>query len=224
VKIGDSSQHQALPQYFHIPIMDVSVYRAGGMPITSFSAFLYANNFALRAVTRSCTTPTASESLIHFGMVDQQTVQGTSAGGTITNSSREFSVTFICPYRTYDSISFFVDPVYGRADGVYGDTGVMKIAQGVGLATGVGVRLEHKLNNYSFMNVMYRTNPPYNTEFGANYGKYEIFRTYWYEDQADINTPPQNRVVQFRASLVRLPESVTAGQIKSAALIHIRYN
>jgi len=224
VKIADSNQHQVLPQSFNIPIMNVFVYRFNGALVASFSPRLLINSFASSVVVRSCATPTASESLIHLGQFNQQTIQGTPVGGTIANSGRDFSVTFSCPEDLYKVISFFVEPVYGKADGTYGDAGVMKIAQGVGMAAGVGVRLK-----YGGENVVYRTNPSYNAEFGSDYGKYQIFNSFWgapYPSMPpdDPDFPLKQRVIQFNASLVRLNEPVVAGQIKAAARIHIIYN
>jgi len=80
-------------------------------------------NFDSRTAT-TCATPTASESIIHFGRLTQQQVQATAAGGVI--ATRNFSMNFSCPLKSNSyqhlAVSFFVDPVYGKADGVYGNS------------------------------------------------------------------------------------------------------
>jgi len=89
-------------------------------------------NFDSRATT--CATPTASESIINFGMLTQQQVQATAVGDVI--ATRDFVMNFSCSKTSsHKAVSFFVDPVYGKADGVYGNSGVMNIAPGVGMAT-----------------------------------------------------------------------------------------
>jgi len=218
VKIGDSSQHAVLPQAFSAPLFSVALYGASGIPEATHTAVLNITDFSSQVLTRTCTTPQASESTIYFGMLNQQDIQWMVPG--TTTAQREFTVTFTCPYGMYSPVSFFVEPMYGESSQY---PGTMNIAAGAGMAQGVGVKLE-KFNGYSWGVVVYRTDPLSNTGFAEDSGKYVLQD---FGSSLPINTipePPRQQVIQFRASLIRLNDPVVAGQIKAAALIHIRYN
>jgi len=209
VKIGEPDQG-TLPNDLNLTLTKFDVRDNYGQLEITYSLDIFITNFSSTLKIASCTTPMASESIIYLGTVNEQAVQAAVAGDAIT-TEREFSLNLSCPENLYSEISFFVEPMYGKADGDYGNSGgVMKIAQGTGMATGVGVRLRLKSHGTGniWRNVVYRTDPPYNTEFREPYGKYRYI----------------DGRFRFRASLVRLPEPVAVGQIKAAALIHIRYN
>jgi len=223
VKIGNSSQHAALPQNFTAPLFSYSVYNqnAPTMPVASLTVSWSITNFSTRVITRTCTTPTASESVIYLGTFGQQQIQQMAPGAT--TAQREFTLTFTCPPAGYQTISFFVEPMHGEIAG-YGD-GVMGIAQGNGMAKGVGVYLEeHGIRQANtWQPVIYRTDSSPNEVFSRKYWLYKNY-AFFYHNIDPLTDPPQQQVVQFRASLIRLNEPVVAGQVKAAALIHIRYN
>jgi len=207
VKINNPGGQVPLPGNFDLNFMNLNITK--GSEFSNISIIHNITAFESRVHVRTCATPMASESVIYFGQWFTQDVQNTAAGNAIT--TRNFSLNFSCP-SGYQTISFFVEPMHGKADGDYGEQGVMKIAQGAGMATGVGVRLEWRRSSWGaqFENVVYRTNPPYNAQYGDAHGKYYL--------------GSGGTTYTFRASLVRLPEPVAPGQIKAAALIHIRYN
>jgi len=210
VKIGNRIQGAQLPANFTVPLKKYHFYWNGVLQHNSEIRLEVINFDTDSAVSPSCTTPTASESTIYLGMFNQQAIQQLPAGTEVPLSARQFHFTFDCPVSTWQAISFFVEPMHGKADGAYGDMGVMNIAQGTGMAAGIGVRLQlNTVETGGWRDVVYRTSPPYNTEYGVQYGKYRIGNT--------LQVP-------FRASLIRLPEPVVAGQVKAAALIHVRYN
>jgi len=234
VKIGNSSQHATLPQNFTITLASFYLYLQSEPSIPAFTAAATwsISGFAAKVVTRTCTTPTASESLIDFGYPNQGTIQSMWAWTKFLE--REFSFTFVCPRKAYDSISFLVEPRYG-IEPAY--PGTMSIAQGGGMAKGVGVHLFVDVSDSSspaWVNVVYRTNPLSNDGNGAiTHGKYRLFASrikysglpkdeYYYLINGE--EPTIQRTVRFKASLIRLPGPVQPGQIKAAALIHIRYN
>jgi len=228
VKIGNSNQHAALPQNFTVPLIGVSFFDWGS-PSTAVGTVVFSvsvTDFSSRVVTRTCTTPTASESIINFGYIGYQVVQDAYLGEPIIH--KEFNLTFVCPMGSYNDgrgISFFVEPMYGVFDefnsggAVMGRT--MKIAQGSGMAQGVGIKLGVKFRySSSWSDLMFRLEAFSNA--GIN-GKYDVyyFSEYSYSNK---NLPTYDVVVPFRASLVRINEPVVSGQIKAVALIHIRYN
>jgi len=222
VKIGDASQHEALPQDFTTAPLFGASFRVDGVTKASWTISLSVTNFASRVAARTCTTPIASESVIDFGLLNYQQIQQMTPGQGGT--PREFQFTFTCPHGAYERISFFVEPKHGTV-AQSGYTGVMKIAQGAGMAQGVGVRLEEYgfRSSGSWLPVIYRADPLSNAGDGVNAGKYPLVGSRITVDNP-LTEPPKPYVLQFRASLVRLPEPVVGGQIKAAALIHIRYN
>jgi len=226
VKIGNSSQHAVLPQNFTAPLLQASVYNqaAPATPVVSPVISWSIAGFASRVITRTCTTPSASESTLYLGTFNQQEIQALAPGAT--TPPREFTLTFTCPYMAYESISFFVEPMHG----VYAPFfGAMNIAQGPGMAKGVGVYLEEYglYETNAWWPVRYRSDTSPNFGFGAGTGKYLLSTVSRANSPFVIDPlpePPRQQVVQFRASLIRLNEPVVAGQVKAAALIHIRYN
>jgi len=223
VKIGNSvGQHEALPQNFTVPLIGLVYYYTSNpsIQIGSVTLSLNAVGFASRVVTRTCATPTASESIINFGSVNQQQVQTTGIFQAVVQ--REFTLTFNCPYAPYGrfGISFFVEPMYGLVN-----NRIMRIAQGTGMAQGVGIRLRAITYNGSAYehDVVYREDPLDNTGC-RHFSCGKIVLSEWLWDGQ--GSPPMSGqlVVSFKASLIRLNEPVVAGQIKAAALIHIRYN
>jgi len=134
-------------------------------------------------------------------------------------AQRNITMTFVCPNKRYNEISFLVEAVYG----VHANySGTMKIATGVGMATGVGVHLL-----LDGTNVIYRNPFVYNEMGIDSNGKYPIYHiggyipsNYYY----DPSEPTLQKFVNLTASLIRLPEPLQAGQIKAAAIFHIRYN
>jgi len=226
VKIGTTSQHAVLPQNFTTPLLQASVYNqaAPATPVVSPVISWSITGFASRVITRTCTTPSASESTLYLGTFNQQEIQALAPGAT--TPPREFTLTFTCPYATYQTISFFVEPMHGVD--VF-NAGTMNIAQGPGMAKGVGVYLEEYglREANTWWPVTYRNDTSPNFGFGALTGKY-LLATFSREnsffDIDPLPEPPRQQVVQFRASLIRLNEPVVAGQVKAAALIHIRYN
>jgi len=223
VKIGNSSQHAVLPQNFTAPLFSYSVYNqnAPTTPAASLTVSWSITNFSSRVITRTCTTPTASESVIYLGTFGQQQIQQMAPG--TTTAQREFTLTFTCPPAGYQNISFFVEPMHGEIAG-YGE-GVMGIAQGNGMAKGVGVYLEEygMRQANTWQPVIYRTDSSPIAVFAGKYWLYSNY-AFSYHNIDPLTDPPQQQVVQFRASLIRLNEPVVAGQVKAAALIHIRYN
>jgi len=138
----------------------------------------------------------------------------------------DFNFTFECPHAGYNFVSFFVESVYGvnymlGFDGWYGN---LRLAQGSGMARGVGVRLRIK-DNGLWKNVVYRQDMPIHSPVGAEGGNYLLYR----QDSSN-NVDPLTETafhpheINFRASLIRLSGSVVVGQIKAAAIIHILYN
>jgi len=89
------------------------------------------------------------------------------------------------------------------------------------MAKGVAVNLEE----YGFAVNQWRP-VAYNSYplLGPGAGKYLLANFYSQEAIDPLPEPPRQQVVRFRASLIRLNEPVVAGQVKAAALIHIRYN
>jgi len=232
VKIGNSSQHARLPQNVSIPLFQVAMYNkppfgwtAVGTAAASITMAWNVTGFSSWVIRRTCTTPQASQSLIDFGHF---TVEDWQVPAGSKKAQREFTLTFNCPGAGYEYISFFVEPKYGMAAGTYGNNGVMKIATGAGMARGVGVKLEvchtpYTICSVDYEPVVYRTDL---TSVEQRKGKYflEMFR---FSDGIPIDPrtyPFKQQQVKFRASLIRLPEPLVAGQIKAAALIHIRYN
>jgi len=242
VKIGNSSQHTTLPQNFTATLFSVSIYIQSNptIPAVTFSNSWSISNFAANVRVRTCATPTASESLIDLGHYQQGDIQSKAAGTVL--AQREFTFTFVCPRKRYDSISFLVEPRYGISPMNSAYPGTMNIASGTGMAQGVGVQLFVRAppNGYQwhlavFMPVIYRTDPLSNAGgyIASISGKYPLFQSINSENEilgdqtyslADDDPPTIQRVVNFRANLIRLPGPLQPGQIKAAALIHIRYN
>jgi len=103
--------------------------------------------------------------------------------------------------------------------------GNLRLAQGSGMARGVGVRLRIK-DDGLWKNVVYRQDMPMpNSPVGAEGGNYLLYR----QDSSN-NVDPLTETafhpheINFRASLIRLDQTVVVGQIKAAAIIHILYN
>jgi len=239
VKIGNPSQHTTLPQNFTVTLFSISLYTqsAPTIPAATFGNTWYISNFAANVRVRTCATPTASESFIDLGHYQQGNIQSKAAGTVL--AQREFTFTFVCPRKRYDSISFLVEPMYG-IEPAY--PGTMNIASGTGMAQGVGVQLfvrappdSYQWPHAVFIPVIYRTDPLSNagSHLPSISGKYPLFQSINSEntilgDQTysltDDDPPTIQRVVNFRANLIRLPGPLQPGQIKAAALIHIRYN
>jgi len=242
IKIGNSSQHSTLPQNLAVTLyrQTALLQSAPSVPIATQEISWSITSFSANVRVRTCATPTASESTIDFGMYQQGQVQFMSAGTAF--AQREFTFTFVCPRKVYSSISFVVQPVYG-IEPAY--PGTMRVAQGSGMAQGVGVQLHVKqpipsnpLNwdNTAFYPVAYKMGDmQYNTDIYAYYnGVYSLFLSL--PDSINAWKPSEGyhlqsgedatieRVVNFKANLIRLPGSVQPGQIKALALIHIRYN
>jgi len=227
VKIGNISRRAPSQWNSQVPLIQVGVYNGRPFPASARSLVAsfgvtwdISNFFPSRVITRACTTPAASESVIDFGRFDLSDLQ--VAAGTV-KAQREFTLTFTCKDAGYENISFFVEPRYGKAAGADGNNGVMRIAQGAGMARGVGVKLElmeHEGGSRwsGYKPVIYRTDSSPRNQME---GKYLLPYSY---DRNPINQPFRQTQVKFRASLIRLPEPLAVGQIKAAALIHIRYN
>jgi len=241
VKIGDSSQHATLPQNFTATLFSYSIYTKFGesgtpIPGITLNSTFSISEFSTNVVTRTCATPAASESTIYFDTHQQSNIQSMLAGTAF--AQRDFTFTFVCPRKRYDSISFLVEPMYG-IEPAY--PGTMKIASGTGMARGVGVQLFVQApktlnsNEWSISNLapaIYRSDPLSNDGIGPANGKYPLFHSYVggasYNDTSywliNDEAPTIQRTVNFKANLIRLPGQVQPGQIKAAALIHIRYN
>jgi len=213
-KIGSGTQHATLPQNFstylnHFYAVDKN---AQGAPFGTHQFNWQVTNFASRVAVRTCETPSASESLIHFGTVYEQDL---NAPGLVVATQRDFTLTFTCPYAAYNNIWFYVEPTHGVANAA---DGVMGIASGSGMAQGVGVQLlledtVDSSNGYAAL------------KYGANNrNRLPVFTVGddWRFVDA-LTTPPRQQVVKFKAALYRLNEPLVAGQIKASALIHIRY-
>jgi len=239
VKIGNSSQHTTAPQNFTVTILSISFYSddAPSVPASTIVSQIQVTNFAANVQVRTCTTPTASQSLIDFGHYNQGSLQS-MAPGTVF-SQQNFTFTFVCPRKQYDTISFLVEPVYG-IESAY--PGTMRIAQGIGMASGVGVQLflKHLRGGWSwddplnFHPVIYISDPLSNSDLASHtgypFGKYKLFWSqpngtgqYSYEI-IDGEPSTIQQTVSFKANLIRLPGPLQPGRIKAAALIHIRYN
>jgi len=113
------------------------------------------------------------------------------------------------------------------------------MAQGVGVQLHVEKPLSSKAwdwDNTSFYPVAYKMGDmQYNTDIYAYHsGVYSLFLSL--PDSINAWKPSEGyhlqsgedatieRVVNFKANLIRLPGPVQPGQIKALALIHIRYN
>jgi len=219
VKIGNSSESTMLPQNFTTSLFGYSLLNQGNLiPVSSIEMLWNIGDFSSRVLTRTCTTPTASQSIIYLGNFSTAEI-GAMTRGT-EKPPHEFNFTFDCPRAGYQAVSFFVEMVYPPSYG--GFSGVMGIANGDGMAKGVGIRLQIKQFN-QWRNVIFIKKE--NELLNYDYGRYVLYRLAPnnYIDPL-IETALHPHVISFRASLIRLNESVSAGQIKAAALIHIRYN
>jgi len=239
VKIGNSSQHATLPQNFSVTLFSFSLHTqsAPTIPVLTINHTWSISNFAANVKVRTCTTPTASESLINLGHYQQGDIQSKAAGTVL--AQRDFTFTFVCPRKRYKSISFLVEPMYGISPMNSTYPGTMNIAPGAGMAQGVGVQLWVRVppdnspfwNNPSWRSVVYRTDPLSNAGgYMSAAGKYPLFLSFVsgnnetsYYLEGD-ESPTIQRTVNFQARLIRLPGALQPGQIKAAALIHIRYN
>jgi len=210
---GTSHNGVPLPQNFSTNL--TRVYLASrAAPTAALAQHLFVwnvTNFSSRVGTRSCTTPLASESLIHFGTVYEQDL---NAPGPVAASQREFTLTFECPYAAYHTIWFYVEPTHGVVDAA---NGVMGIATGSGMAQGVGVQL-----------LLEDTVNPSNGYAALQYGSLNRLPTFTvsFSDVYVIDAlaiPPRQQVVRLKAALYRLPQSLVPGQVKASALVHIRY-
>jgi len=173
-------------------------------------------NFSSRVGVRTCATPSASESIIHFGTLYEQDLN-TLPVGPVAVTQREFSLTFTCPYAAYDNIWFYVEPMHGVTNAA---DGVMGIASGTGMAQGVGVQL-----------LLEDTVDSSNGYAALKYGPTSLnWLPTFTVSRADIvvpvdplAVPSRQQVVKFKAALYRLNEPLVVGQVKASALIHIRY-
>jgi len=237
VKIGDASQHGTLPQNFTTPIATFYIANQSNpsLAIASASFSIYATNFSSRVQQRTCTTPSASESTIYFSTIYENEVSNKPPGTQL--AVRDFTITFNCPFSSYYNIGFWVEPVYGliasnnNAAGNHGtlpySLGTMKIASGAGMAEGVGIQLSVISPNGSVRdppNVI--VSPSEQNHMRILYGEnhfYNIFPILTH-GWTDADAPTWGIQRKFRAKLIRLDGPLTAGQIKAAAIIHIRYN
>jgi len=238
VKIGDASQHGTLPQSFTTPVITFFIAnRSNPSHQIATAAFsFYATDFSSRVVQSTCTTPSASESVIYFGTIFANAVPN-SPGATI--AERDFTVAFHCPHNDYYLVSFWVEPIYGlvadntNSAGSYYPApyslGTMNIASGPGMAKGVGVQLS--INSLPSMNYPDSYSYSYDSDNSYKYrvlygpGKlYHISHSPRYYPTTNPGQVVHSRTYYFRARLIRLNEPLVAGQIKAAALIHIRYN
>jgi len=221
IKIGNPSG--PLPAAVTAPLFTFQLYERNGnsqnlIRTTNFSWSI--SNFPSRVLTRTCTTPTASQSLIYLGTFTPGEITAMYTGQE--KQAHDFNFTFECPHAGYNFVSFFVESVYGV--NYMGGIGNLRLAQGSGMARGVGIRLRIK-DGGLWKNVVYRPVSMPNSEIGAEGGNYLLYR----QDPAN-NVDPLTETalhpheINFRASLIRLNEPVVAGQIKAAAIIHIRYN
>jgi len=157
---------------------------------------------------RAC-TPTLgpNSSFVNLGTV---TPTSTPVPGTVLLNA-PFTLTFNCPYLAYEQIGFSFDPVHGLEGG---DTTMMKLKSGAGMAEGAGIRLKMDLNG-SWETVNY----------GQNYTIPDFNVLPWWEwaPSSDALNDTKSRTINFEAELVRVTGNFAPGKVDSTLLIVMRY-
>jgi len=145
--------------------------------------------------------------------------------GPVNASTKEFSLTFNCPYMAWYTQGFQMQPVYGIVDATNGVIGIKTgagFAQGVGIqvlvkdvATGwIGASQPDEVDNYTSPWQVVMPNQTYT-----------IPALQYLNSQIHLNPAAEmkSKQVNFRARYYRLPGALTAGKVESAVIFHFIY-
>jgi len=180
---------------------------------------LQLNSFS--SVKRVCTPHV--EQTIQFDYTTVMDMQPLPAG-PVETSTKEFALTFNCPYMAWYTQGFRMQPVYGVVDAA---NGVVGIKTGAGFAQGVGIQVlvkdvaegwtEGTLNQLDNYTSHWRVVMPNQT--------YTIPALQYHNSQIHLNpaTEMKSKQVNFRARYYRLPGALTGGKVESAVIFHFVY-
>jgi len=142
------------------------------------------------------------------------------ASGPVEASTRQFALTFNCPYMAYYTVGFRLAPSnHGIADAA---NGVFGIKQGPGFAQGIGIQVLAENVATGWTANQNHTSPWQVLMPNQDY------TIPWFEySSGSIALDPalaqRTRVVNFRARYYRLPGPVTGGKVEAAVIVHFVY-
>jgi len=181
---------------------------------------LVLNTFS--SVKRTCTPHV--DQIIQFDYITVGTLP--TIPGPVPASTKDFSLTFNCPYMAWYIQGFRMQPSYGVADAV---NGVVGIKTGTGFAQGVGIQVLVKDVATGWVGA---TQPAQVDNYTSPWQVVMPNQTYlipalqYIESQIHLNpaTTMKSKQINFRARYYRMPGTLTGGKVESAVIFHFVYN
>jgi len=189
---------------------------------STYDYSLTLNTFS--SVKRAC-TPHVNQS-IQFDYVMTGDLPG--AAGPVEASSKDFWLTFNCPYMAWYTQGFRMQPVYGVLDAANGVVGIRtsgpdSYASGVGIqvlvkdvaAGWIDASQPSQVDNYT---------SPWQVVMPNQ--SYVIPALQYLGSQIHLNpaTEMKSKPVHFRARYYRMPGVLSGGKVESAVIFHFVYN
>jgi len=230
-KINDNFQNTNGAHNQLVPSITANLFRfyVGGNPSSPASVagsthdyILTLNTFS--SVKRVCTPHT--NQAITFDYTTTADLENRPVG-PVEASTRDFWLTFNCPYMAWYMQGFRMQPVYGVLDVANGVVGIRTVGPD-SYAGGVGIQVSVKdvaagrvpgslgdVDNYTspWQVVMPNQN-------------YVIPALQYHESQIHLDPAiaMKSKQVHFRARYYRMPGAITGGKVESAVIFHFVYN